>query len=1112
MTLSPGTRLGPYEIVSQIGAGGMGEVYRAADTRLSRRVALKIIGPQWSGNREARLRFEREARAISALSHPHVCTLYDIGEQGEIGYLVMEFVDGQTLRDRLDSGPTPLDELLRYATQIADALEIAHAHGITHRDLKPSNVMITSRGAVKILDFGLAKLEELPAGDNEVTDVPTRPGVAIGTARYMSPEQMGADPVGTPSDIFSFGILLYEAITGRHPFESDRHAGMLKAMLTAEPVRPSILRPGLPAALDDLLLGMLARDPFLRPTAADLRGALLHVAVAPGPAAEGRPIRHLVGREHEQKELLAILGHETGSIISITGEAGMGKTTLVEKCLALFAAPSGAAMATGRCSERLAGSEAYLPFLEALSDFLRKDNSLGRSLKLLAPAWFRLVSPAPDSAPDATPILSATQERLKRELATFFDAVTKNRPAVLFLDDVHWADNSTVDMIAYLATQLAARRLFIIATARQSELLLQKHPFLQLTRDLQSRGRLHQIALHFLTWEDIQRYVRLEFPANRFPEDFQRMVFEKTEGSPLFMVDLLRYLRDEGVLAQRDSVWEATHDVTDIEREIPMSVRSMIERKIDQLNDAERRILVAASVEGAEFDSAIVAKSLDSDAAETEEVLARLDRVHEFIHALGEQEHPDGTPTVRYRFVHVLYQNSLYASLGPARKAALSGKVAKALRDASLDKTAAIALQLAVLFETARDFSRAADFFLQAAEQARRLFANQEVILLVERGLIAAGRLETSARAIRVSRFNELLGEVLTLIGRHEDAQCAFAEALEVTTGDALASARILRKAANVSVVQRIYPKAAESFARAEEVLESMPSESMDRWREWIEIQLDRAWMFYWKADVDALEELAQKVEPHLVPHATAVQRARFFQALTMAGFRRDRYALSPETLAVAREALAASYAAGDPSLIMLNEFMLGFSLQWQNELEESERLLQSSLQKSERAGDVVLQSRCLTYLALVARKRRDDARLRQLVDCCLVVAEAAGMVEYTGVAKANLGWLAWRRKDFEETLRLAREARDIFTSLPMTGPNWWTCCFPMIDALLHLDRAPEALELAEILTRPNQHALTEPLMKSLQRAVQLAGEARQDDAQRELHLSCRLAKENLFL
>ena len=325
----------------------------------------------------------------------------------------------------------------------------------------------------------------------------------------------------------------------------------------------------------------MALDPFRRPTAADLRGALLHVAVTPESVTQGRPVRHLVGREDQQKELLAVLGHEKGAIISITGEAGLGKTTLVEKCLTLFGSSSGAAIATGRCSERLAGSEAYLPFLEALADLTRKDS---KPLKLLAPAWFRLVSTTPDSAPDATAIVSATQERLKRELATFFDAASKSQPVILFLDDVHWADNSTVDMIAYLATQLAARRLFIIATARQSELLLQKHPFLQLTRDLQSRGRLHQIALQFLTWEDIQRYVRLEFPVNRFPEDFQRMVYEKTEGSPLFMVDLLRYLRDEGVIARNDDVWELTREIAEIEREIPMSVRSMIERKIDQLN------------------------------------------------------------------------------------------------------------------------------------------------------------------------------------------------------------------------------------------------------------------------------------------------------------------------------------------------------------------------------------------------------------------------------------------------------------------------------------------------------------------------------------------------
>src|SRR5712691_704714 len=193
MTLAVGTRLGPYEILAQIGAGGMGEVYRAADTRLARDVALKIIAPQWAKDRQVRLRFEREARAISSLSHPHVCTLHDIGEHGELGYLVMEFVEGETLAERLLRAPLPLDEFLRYATEIADALEAAHGRGIVHRDLKPSNVMITSRGSVKILDFGLAKLEDRDVVRNEATDVMTRPGTAIGTIRYMSPEQASGD-------------------------------------------------------------------------------------------------------------------------------------------------------------------------------------------------------------------------------------------------------------------------------------------------------------------------------------------------------------------------------------------------------------------------------------------------------------------------------------------------------------------------------------------------------------------------------------------------------------------------------------------------------------------------------------------------------------------------------------------------------------------------------------------------------------------------------------------------------------------------------------------------------------------------------------------------------
>jgi tRNA A-37 threonylcarbamoyl transferase component Bud32/tetratricopeptide (TPR) repeat protein len=1115
MPLEVGTRLGPYQILAQIGAGGMGEVYRASDTRLDRQVAVKVIAPQWARDRQVRIRFEREARAISSLSHPHVCTLHDIGEQGEIEYLVMEFVEGETLTDRLTRGPLSLDEFVRYGTEIADALEIAHGRGITHRDLKPSNIMITSRGSVKILDFGLAKLEEVVANiDTEATDVFTRPGTPIGTYRYMSPEQIGGEAVGASSDIFSLGIVLYEAIAGRHPFDASSRSELIRNILAAEPVRPSMLRPDIPAGGDALLLHMLAKQSASRPTAAQLRAVLRTAVAEPPPQRQARPVRHVVGRERERAEIIDRLGSDRGAVISVTGEAGLGKTTLVEECLAGFARNS-AAIAVGRCSERLAGSEAYLPILEALADFIKNDASLAQSLKLLASAWYRQVAPVPESAPDASaPTAAAGQERLKRELSTFFEAATKIRPVILFLDDVHWADVSTVDLIAYLAAHMAALRLFIIVTTRHSELLLQKHPFLQLTRDLQTRGSLHQISLQFLTWDDVQNYLHLEFPEDRFPEAFQRLVYEKTEGSPLFMVDLLRYLRDQEVIVQRDGVWELTRDVAEIEREIPASIRSMIERKIDQLNEDERRILIAASVQGAEFDSAVVARALEIDAAEAEEIVARLDRVHEFVGVIGEQEHPDGTPTLRYRFVHVLYQNTLYGLLGPARKVSLSAKVANAHLAMASDKLAPIASQLALLFETARDFGKATAFFLMAAQHARRLYANQEAILLARRGLDTAARIANAAeRQAHDARLHELLGDVLALIGRHDEAQASYTEALQsLTPEDALARARVHRKSANECVVQRSYPEAALSFDRAEQVLESMPLDNSERWREWIEIQADCGWMYYWQADLTALEQLAKKTEPHLQTRATPSQRAKFLNVLVMAGFRRDRYAISNDTLALAEATMKAAQEAGEPALIRMGEFMMGFSHMWRNELDAAQSLLHTSLQKSERAGDIVLQSRCLTYLTMVARKRHDDDGVRHFAERSLAIAQVAGMPEYVAVAKANYAWLAWRQRNFDEVLRIGREAIEVERGLPLAGPNWWAVCFPMIDTLLQLDRSAEAIELAQILIQPQQHRLNDALQRTLQQSVGFWTEGRPDEARQQLQRACDLAQQSLFL
>src|SRR5678809_583709 len=220
MVLSPGSRLGPYEILAPIGAGGMGEVYKARDTRLERTVAVKVLPQHLSSSAEVRQRFEREAKTISQLSHSHICALYDVGREGETEYLVMEFLEGETLSDRLAKGPLPLEQTLRYGVEMADALDKAHRQGIVHRDLKPGNVMLTKTG-VKLLDFGLARsAPQAASGASLLTASPTEAnlteeGMILGTFQYMAPEQLEGRPADARTDIFAFGCVLYEMATGK---------------------------------------------------------------------------------------------------------------------------------------------------------------------------------------------------------------------------------------------------------------------------------------------------------------------------------------------------------------------------------------------------------------------------------------------------------------------------------------------------------------------------------------------------------------------------------------------------------------------------------------------------------------------------------------------------------------------------------------------------------------------------------------------------------------------------------------------------------------------------------------------------------------------------------
>jgi len=307
MALAQGTKLGPYEITATLGAGGMGEVYRARDVRLDRTVAVKILPAHLSSDPVRKQRFEREAKAISGLNHPHICVLYDVGQQDGVDFLVMECVEGESLAKRLEKGPLPLDQVLKYSAQIADALDKAHRSSIVHRDLKPGNIMLTPTGA-KLLDFGLAKSAAPPTSGATLTAASanspaTEQGTIVGTFQYMSPEQVEGKELDGRSDIFSLGAVLYEMLTGRRAFEGKSQLSVASAILEKEPTPISSIKPMTPPALDHAIRRCLAKDPEQRwQTGRDLQWELSWIGESASEAAQRGP-----RDTHEKRERVAWL-------------------------------------------------------------------------------------------------------------------------------------------------------------------------------------------------------------------------------------------------------------------------------------------------------------------------------------------------------------------------------------------------------------------------------------------------------------------------------------------------------------------------------------------------------------------------------------------------------------------------------------------------------------------------------------------------------------------------------------------------------------------------------------------------------------------------------------
>jgi predicted ATPase len=1042
MDLQLGTQLGAYRILGPLGEGGMGEVYRATDTRLNRDVAIKVLPASFANDADRLLRFEQEARATSALNHPNIVTIHELGEVGAGRFIVMELVDGRTLRALIDEGFS-LDALAQLGSQMAKALGAAHAAGITHRDIKPENIMVRDDGYVKVLDFGLARLVPTAMDKEAATLQYTQPGTLLGSIRYMSPEQARGESVSHPSDIFSLGVIFYEMATGRHPFATDSILGTLNAITGQVPVTPSRLNPEIPSAIEILILQMLEKDARLRLTAAEVEMALAEIG-GQGFSGESRsPVlrtrtRHTVGREKahaELREALASAFAGKGLLMCVPGEPGMGKTTLVEDFLSDLRAGSQACIiARGRCSERLAGTEAYLPWLEALDSLLRgadgqsRTSALGiesivQTTKRLAPTWYAQAMPLQPDDSSVERLLAeraASQERMKREFGALLEEISERRPLVLFFDDLHWADVSTIDLLAYLASKFDSMRVLIIATYRPSDLLLGKHPFLQVRPDLQARGVCREIELEFLSRSEIEKYLALEFPEHRFPAELPALIHSKTEGNPLFMADLVRYLRDREVIASQHGQWVLAQSLPSIERDLPESVRGMIERKIAQLSEEDRRLLVAASVEGYEFDSAIVAKALELDPADVEERLEQLERVYALVRFISEREFPGRVLTLRYRFVHVLYQNSLYASLRPTRRAQLSATVAEALLGCYGKQSATVASELAFLFEAARDWSRAADHYLVAANNASEVFALQEAGVLAQRGLEMLRLLpETSECAKQELALQTMLGQSLMVAKGYAlpEVEQAFIRARELSLqlNDLIQLFRAQFSLAIVYVVRAEYERAFDHGEQCLRLAESSRNQAMLMQSHWV-IGLSKCYLGQFAAARDHFEQ------------TIAIHDA--------AGI----------------DSMSSMYGA------VLSRAHLARMLLYLGYPDQSQQVMTEAIAKAERLRLPVAAANTLALAAYLEAFHRHVEKALELAAATARHAQEHGLPYYAAVAMLTRGWALAMQNQEEEGIALIRQGLAASLAIGTRQQHGYFLAL-LAEALNQAGRVEEGLE-----------------------------------------------------
>ena len=701
----------------------------------------------------------------------------------------------------------------------------------------------------------------------------------------------------------------------------------------------------------------------------------------------------VVGRDDALSQMLSWLQKMNSGerqIVFVTGEAGIGKTSLVDAFVQSVASRGNIRIGRGHCLEHYGTSEAYLPVLEAVTRLCRENRQMVDVLRANAPMWL-LQMPSLVGASErealSREMTGATRERMLREMGETLEALAADAPLVLILEDLHWSDYSTLDLITYLASQRQSSQLMLIGTYRTVELVLSGHPLKAVQRELRAKQQCQELPLEYLSEDQVIEYLLIRFPNNRFPAALAALIHERTEGNPLFMVNVLDYLLAEKLIIETDEHWELKAKLEELEVGVPENIRQMITKQITRLSVEDQQVLEAASISGMSFSALAIASALGEDVVEVEGRCEALARRKCFLIERGVGEFPDGTVSARYGFIHALYVNTLYDRIPAARRAKLHKDMAERGEIIYGDHVGEIATELAMHFEQGHDYKRAAKYLQQGADKALRRFAYREAVGLSRRGLELLGKLPDSAERAEQELYLQL----------------ALGLPLIATKGYA---------AADVG----------SAYARARELCQQLGEK-----REIFEV-LWGLWAFYLlRADLEVAREMAEEFLrlAERQPNAGLVTRGHIAMEVTL--FHQGEFAPAMEhfekgLLLYDREQDLADSVRYTQNPAVSLRCHAAWTLWFLGQPDQALERILEALALARDLSEPHVVAHTLYFVAIVHLLRRDAQLAQELAEASKDVSSEHGLVLYHASSTIVLGWALSEQGMAEEGIQQMRQ------------------------------------------------------------------------------------------